>query len=105
MTLNALLASAESAFGAHLSARVIACTHTHTHTHTHSTDGSSGDERESFLLLSLCECIKPVMIIKAIRGPVLFRSFSAALHAVVNPDNVKASVQLYTCCSDVHMII
>ncbi len=31
--------------------------------YAHGTDGSSGDERESFLLLSLCECIKPVMII------------------------------------------
>jgi len=27
------------------------------------------------------------------------------LNAVVNPDNVKASVQLYTCCSEGRMII
>ncbi len=61
--------------------------------HAHNPDGSSGDERESFL--RLCECIKPVMIIKATRCPVLFRSFSAALNAVVNPDKVKVSVRLY----------
>ncbi len=31
---------------------------------------------------------------------MLFRSFSAALNAVVNPDNVKASVRLHICGSD-----
>ncbi len=36
---------------------------------------------------------------------MLFRSFSAALQAVVNPDNVKASVRLYMCGSDGRMII
>ncbi len=33
------------------------------------------------------------------------RSFSAALNAVVNPNNVNASVQLYICGSDGHIII
>ncbi len=32
-------------------------------------------------------------------------SFSAALNGVVNPNNVKASVQLYICCFDGRMII
>ncbi len=36
---------------------------------------------------------------------MLFRSFSAGLHAVVNPDNVKASVRLYICGSDVNVNI
>ncbi len=45
------------------------------------------------------------MIIKATRCPVLFRSFTAALHTVVNPDNVKASVRLYKCGSDGRMMI
>ncbi len=54
MTLNALLASAESAFGARVSELVRSCP-------LHW--GSSGDEHESFLLLRLCECIKPIMII------------------------------------------
>ncbi len=31
-------------------------------------------------------------------------SFSAALNAVVNPDNVKASVRLYMCGSDGRII-
>ncbi len=31
---------------------------------------------------------------------MLSRPFSAALNAVVNPDNVKASVRLYICGSD-----
>ncbi len=38
--------------------------------------------------------VKNVMIISATRCTVLYRSFSAALNAVVNPDNVKASVRL-----------
>ncbi len=36
---------------------------------------------------------------------MLFCSFSAALNAVVNPDNVKASVRLYICGSDCRIII
>ncbi len=36
---------------------------------------------------------------------MVFRSFSAALNAVVNPDNVKASVRLYMCGSDGRIII
>ncbi len=45
------------------------------------------------------------MIISATRCPVLSRSFSAALNAVVNPDYVKASVRLYICGSDGRIII
>ncbi len=33
------------------------------------------------------------------------RSFNAVLNAVVNPDNVKASVRLYMCGSDGRKII
>ncbi len=36
---------------------------------------------------------------------MLSRTFSAALNAVVNPDNVKASVRQYICGSDGRMII
>ncbi len=36
---------------------------------------------------------------------MLFCSFSAALNAVVNPDNVKASVRLYICGADGRIII
>ncbi len=88
MTLNALLASAESVFGAYVSEL------SRSHTHTALTAATVEDEHKSFLLC-LCGCIKPVMIISATRCPVQFRSFSAALNAVVNPDNVKASVRLY----------
>ncbi len=35
---------------------------------------------------------------------MFFRSFSAALIADVNPDNVKASVRLYICGSDGRII-
>ncbi len=45
------------------------------------------------------------MIISETNCPVLFRSFSAALNAVVNPDNVKASVRLYICGSDGRIVI
>ncbi len=45
-----------------------------------------------------------IMIIYATRCPVLFRSFNAALNAVVNPDDVKATVQLYICGSDSSII-
>ncbi len=36
---------------------------------------------------------------------MVFRPFSAALNAVVNPDKVKASVPLYICGSDGRIII
>ncbi len=54
MTSKALLESAESTFGA----RIWELTQSHPR-----NSGGSSDERESFLLLRLCECIKPVMII------------------------------------------
>ncbi len=71
--------SAESAFGARVSDLA--------HGSDSSSSGSS-DESKSFL--RLCETIKPVMIMQATRCLVVFRSFNAALNAVVNPDNVMA---------------
>ncbi len=44
---------------------------------------------ENHFSFSISECIKPVKIISATRCPVLFRSFSAALNAVVNPIHMQ----------------
>ncbi len=44
------------------------------------------------------------MIILETQCPVLFCSFSAALNAVVNPDNITASVRLFICGSDGRII-